>query len=546
MFEFMKTLSINKKIISLLLAVIVVLMIGTMLTTRNILVNSAEDQTVRRTKSSLKTTYELLDLKYPGQWRLEGDKLYKGDVLINGNNRIPDHITELTGATATIFAEDTRVATSVRLENGERATGTVVSDEVKNTVLGNGEDFYGKAQVVGTTYQTGYTPILNEKGEEIGIWYVGVSQSFIQDMVSDSFQTLLLVGLAIALLALVAGYFFSRRISSQITRVIEGLRKNSREVSSASDQLSSSSQKLAEGSSEQASSLEETSSSLEEMSSQTKQNADNAGQANTAVKDVSSQVESGTEAMQRMSQAMEEIKNNASETSRIIKTIDDIAFQTNLLALNAAVEAARAGEAGKGFAVVAEEVRNLAQRSAEAAKDTSDLIAKSQTSADNGAQVASEVSENLENIRKSTENVTTLVGEISSASQEQSQGIDQVNNAVSEMDKVVQQNASDAEESSSAAGELNSQARELEKVVQSLVAVVSGQSDGDAGAGHQSRPDTSSRSVSKSGGQARSGKKNTAEKHQAVGGQGSTDQRQEGKSEANRAIPLEEDDFKDF
>ena len=128
MFEFMQSFSINKKFVSLLLAVIIILMVGVMLTTRSVLVNSAEEQTVQRAKSSLQTTYELLEQKYPGEWKLEGDKLYKGDLLLNGKNEIPDHITELTGATATIFADDTRVATSVRLENGERATGTVVSD----------------------------------------------------------------------------------------------------------------------------------------------------------------------------------------------------------------------------------------------------------------------------------------------------------------------------------------------------------------------------------------------------------------------------------
>jgi len=284
----------------------------------------------------------------------------------------------------------------------------------------------------------------------------------------------LAIGLGV-LIALAIGYFFSRRVKKQITRIIDSLTESAKQVTSASDQLSSSSQKLAEGSSEQASSLEETSSSLEEMASQTKQNADNAGQADTAVRETAEQVSSGTESVQRMSQAVEDIKNATSETSRIIKTIDDIAFQTNLLALNAAVEAARAGEAGKGFAVVAEEVRNLAQRSSEAAKETSELIEKSQTSANNGAQVAEEVTSNLENIRQSTEKVTTLIGEISGASKEQSQGIEQVNSAVSEMDKVVQQNASDAEESASAAEELDSQARELDSIVAHLTAFVHGE-----------------------------------------------------------------------
>ena len=55
----------------------------------------------------------------------------------------------------------------------------------------------------------------------------------------------------------------------------------SNQVSAAASQVSSASQSLAEGTSEQASSIEETSSSLEELSSMTKQNADNAGQADS-------------------------------------------------------------------------------------------------------------------------------------------------------------------------------------------------------------------------------------------------------------------------
>jgi len=370
-------------------------------------------------------------------------------------------------------------------------------------------------------------------------------------------STLWLIGLstlAVLILSQIGVFLFTRRnIIRPLGRVMSRLQSSSKQVSTASDQLSSSSQKLAEGSSEQASSLEETSSSLEEMSSQTKQNADNSAQADSAVKEAASQVESGAEAVQRMSRAMEEIKSNTSETSRIIKTIDDIAFQTNLLALNAAVEAARAGEAGKGFAVVAEEVRNLAQRSADAAKDTSELIEKSQSSAENGAQVAEEVSSNLEHIKQSTDRVNTLIGEISAASGEQSQGIEQVNNAVSEMDKVVQQNASDAEESSSAAEELNSQARDLDSMVQELVALV-----GDTGKSSQAAAGSRKRgggSAAQTGGS--SAKKVRPSVRSDKGGEdssvrstqsgkkqsGSVDS---GQSSGEQAIPLDEDDFKDF
>ncbi|HVM60247.1 MAG TPA: methyl-accepting chemotaxis protein [Verrucomicrobiae bacterium] len=265
-------------------------------------------------------------------------------------------------------------------------------------------------------------------------------------------------------------------ITRPINRVIKGLTSGSEQVSSASTQVASASQSLAQGASEQASSLEETSSSLEEMSSMTRQNADNANQANVVAKESSEHAEAGVESMKRMTDAIERIKNSASETAKIIKTIDEIAFQTNLLALNAAVEAARAGEAGKGFAVVAEEVRNLARRSAEAAKNTADLIEGAQKNAEAGVSVTAEVAKNLGGIKDSAGKVAALIAEIAAASKEQSQGIDQINTAVAEMDKVVQQNAANAEESSSAAEELSSQSQELNAMVADLVRIIGGSS----------------------------------------------------------------------
>ena len=90
-----------------------------------------------------------------------------------------------------------------------------------------------------------------------------------------------IIGIFICLTLIV---MITRGITRPIGRIIEGINEGADQVASASGEVSSASQSLAEGASEQAASIEETSSSLEEMSSMTKQNADNAGQANSLMK----------------------------------------------------------------------------------------------------------------------------------------------------------------------------------------------------------------------------------------------------------------------
>ncbi len=279
----------------------------------------------------------------------------------------------------------------------------------------------------------------------------------------------ILVGIALAVVT-------RRSIVAAMGRIIVSLSEGAEQVASASGQVSSASQSLAEGATEQAAGLEETSSSLEEMSSMTKQNADNAQQANTLAAEARKAADNGTHSMTRMSAAINDIQKSSDETAKIIKVIDEIAFQTNLLALNAAVEAARAGEAGKGFAVVAEEVRNLAMRSAEAAKNTANMIEESVKNSKNGVDIATEVGKVLEEIVQRIGKTTDLVGEIAAASAEQAQGIDQVNTAIAQMDKVTQQNAANAEESASASEELSAQAQSMNDMVNDLVALVGGAS----------------------------------------------------------------------
>jgi methyl-accepting chemotaxis protein len=310
--------------------------------------------------------------------------------------------------------------------------------------------------------ETGWTVVISATGEEI-----------LAPVRRLGYINLGLAGCVVFALTVVILLVVNSTVKP-INRLITGLDAGSRQVTTSSVQVSSSSQQLAGGTSAQAASLEEISSSLEEMSSMTKQNADNANQANQLMVDTRNMFARAGGSLEKLIAAMSEISRAGEDTSKIVKTIDEIAFQTNLLALNAAVEAARAGEAGAGFAVVANEVRNLAMRAADAAKNTAQLIEGSIRKVKEGSELVDETEREFREVAASVGRSGELVGEISAASQEQAQGIEQVNRAVTELDRVVQQNAATAEESASASEELNSQAEQMKGFVVELEALVEG------------------------------------------------------------------------
>jgi methyl-accepting chemotaxis protein len=428
-----------------------------------------------------KTAQEAKDADTMIKWAKVDDKLNSGIVSSFLLLRVQAVylVAKNTEAQYNNYVTQLNVCKQAKAEFAELVRGNAELERVA-TNIGSSFDKY---EVAGANYYKGvsaYTKADKEMADsaaEMVKLVTTLQENLMKEMDTLSARTnTLMITMALCgiVLGIVLAYFITRSIVGPIGKIIAGLTDGAEQVASASGQVSSASQSLAEGATEQAAGLEETSSSLEEMSSMTKQNADNAQQANTLASETRKAANNGAEAMGRMSSAIRDIQKSSDETAKIIKVIDEIAFQTNLLALNAAVEAARAGEAGKGFAVVAEEVRNLAMRSAEAAKNTANMIEESVKNSKNGVDIATEVGKVLEEIVQSIGKTTDLVGEIAAASSEQAQGIDQVNTAVAQMDKVTQQNAANAEESASASEELSAQAEQMNSIVQELVNLVGG------------------------------------------------------------------------
>lgn len=108
---------------------------------------------------------------------------------------------------------------------------------------------------------------------------------------------------------------------------------------------------------------------------------------------------------------------------------------------------------------------NWTHRSVGAAKEIKTLIGDSVEKVEAGSRLVDTAGATMSEVVTSVQRVADIIGEISSASQEQRLGIEQVNTAIAQMDGMTQQNAALVEEAAAASASLERQAEQLSGVV---------------------------------------------------------------------------------
>lgn len=153
-----------------------------------------------------------------------------GGTLLNKDYEVVDRVKELVykdekykgreKGTVTIFLKDTRISTNVRKEDGSRAIGTRVSQEVNTAVLAHGKEWIGRAFVVNDWYLTAYAPINNINDQVIGILYVGMLEKPYLDTTNRVMITFTFMALLCVVLLLVILYFSTNRIIDPLHKMV--------------------------------------------------------------------------------------------------------------------------------------------------------------------------------------------------------------------------------------------------------------------------------------------------------------------------------------
>jgi signal transduction histidine kinase len=160
----------------------------------------------------------------------------RAGVLLNQNLPLIDHINKIvypegslplgSVGTATLFLDDVRITTNVRLFQDKRAIGTRVSQAVHDAVLGRGETWLDRAFVVNDWYVSGYEPLVDGSGQRVGMLYVGYLETPYR---MTKFGILALI-VGIFALAMVLAAWFSIHRARSIFQPVERMNDTMRRV----------------------------------------------------------------------------------------------------------------------------------------------------------------------------------------------------------------------------------------------------------------------------------------------------------------------------
>ncbi len=157
-----------------------------------------------------------------------------GGILLSRNFALVDAIRDLVygpgsvpeGAwgAVTVYLGDVRVATNLPLREGERALGTLASDDVRRQVLEQGEPLVARSLVIDDWFISGYSPVEDVNGKRVGMLATGFPEAPYRQAYLQAMTVLLLLLLGTAGLGAVLAVRGARSIFRPVEAMTEIVR----------------------------------------------------------------------------------------------------------------------------------------------------------------------------------------------------------------------------------------------------------------------------------------------------------------------------------
>lgn len=215
--------SITSQVVKIFIVAMVIMDIITLTTIAWSIKQSLYERVHEQISDNAMTGMDIVDKMYPGDWHLDGDKLYKGNKLINDTTEVVDNIDKVIGIPVSIFAKDTRISTNLKDQNGNRNIGTKAQEDIANQVLNQGKQDTQSVKINGVSYEAIYVPIQDANGNNIGMFSVAEVTKFINEEIIQNILPAAIIIFAILILTVIISMIVVKRISKKINMVVNSM-----------------------------------------------------------------------------------------------------------------------------------------------------------------------------------------------------------------------------------------------------------------------------------------------------------------------------------
>lgn len=468
---------------------------------------------VDETENSLRSTAEAVLAAYDQNtgdyFQNENGDIWKGGYNISKSEALLDKISKNTGMAVTFFYGSKRIVTSLQDKNGDRILGSKAGKTVQEQVLKNKKAFFTNGvSVDGTMYYGYYIPVnQNESKDVVGMVFVGTPTAKVSHKINRmiiSFGIILLLALVATTLIViyVAGKMIKRiksgirtltdiaggdlttnvekkylndsdeigeliqstqQLKTGLTDIISVLAQKTKQLGQSSndinellevnmqeiDRMENAIEQISAGMNKQAESADDASDGIntinhmiEKANTETKTLNISAKEMLQAGSEVSSTLDNLNSVNVEVLKAVERIQKDtdltneaAEQIGKAVDVIMNIAEETNLLSLNASIEAARAGESGKGFAVVASQIQKLAEQSSVSSEQINTIVNNLSSSSAKSVETMAYVREVIDKQSNDIVKTREIFGEVERGIDHSMDGISRIEQAIGNLEE---------------------------------------------------------------------------------------------------------------